>query len=122
MRINDAVYDIEVDMSRKSTFSFGFPLHHIKFLSFFIGLHLNFHSAYVVHCIMAKDLEAIKLQLGDKPYLFGDAPTAADASICPMLSGLQSIPLPTEVSNLIKSDDILTGYIARMRVALYHLP
>jgi len=71
---------------------------------------------------VAKDLEAIKLQLGDKPYLFGDAPTAADASICPMLSGLESIPLPTEVSNLVKGDDVLTGYIARMRAALYHLP
>ncbi len=71
---------------------------------------------------MAKDLEAIKLQLSDKLYLFGDAPTAADASVCPMLSGLASIPLPTEVSSLVKDDDILTGYIARMRQALYHVP
>lgn len=71
---------------------------------------------------VTKDLEAIKLQLGDKPYLFGDAPTAADASVCPMLSGLASIPLPTEVSNLVKGDDVLTGYIARMRAALYHFP
>ena len=70
----------------------------------------------------AKDLNAIKLQLGDKPYLFGNSPTAADASICPMLSGLVSIPLPTEVSNLVKNDAILTDYIARMRDALYHIP
>ena len=68
------------------------------------------------------DLEAIKLQLGDKPYLFGDAPTAADASVCPMLSGLASIPLPTEVSSLVKNDEVLTGYIARMRAALYQMP
>lgn len=71
---------------------------------------------------VALDLESIKLQLGEKPYLFGDAPTAADASICPMLSGLQSVALPTEVSNLVKGDDVLTGYITRMRDALYHLP
>lgn len=71
---------------------------------------------------VAKDLEAIKLQLGENPYLFGDAPTAADASVCPMLSGLASVPLPTEVSSLVKDDDILTGYIARMREALYHIP
>ncbi|HHI69447.1 MAG TPA: glutathione S-transferase family protein, partial [Rhodobacteraceae bacterium] len=71
---------------------------------------------------VAKDLHAIKLQLGDKPYLFGDAPTAADASVCPMLSGLVSIPLPTEVSNLVKNDAVLTDYIARMRAALYHIP
>ena len=71
---------------------------------------------------VANDLEAIKMQLGDKPYLFGDAPTAADASVCPMLSGLASIPLPTEVSSLVKNDDKLTGYIARMRQALYHIP
>jgi len=71
---------------------------------------------------VAKDLEAIKLQLGDRPYLFGDTPTAADASVCPMLSGLASIPLPTEVSNLVKGDDLLTGYIARMRATLYRMP
>ena len=71
---------------------------------------------------VAQDLEAIKLQLGENPYLFGDAPTAADASVCPMLSGLASVPLPTEVSSLVKDDDILTGYIARMREALYHIP
>ncbi len=71
---------------------------------------------------VAKDLEAIKLQLGDRSYLFGDAPTAADASVCPMLSGLASVPLPTEVSSLVKDDDMLTGYIARMREALYHIP
>lgn len=71
---------------------------------------------------VAKDLEAIKLQLGDKPYLFGDAPTAADASVCPMLSGLSTIPLPTEVSCLVKNDDMLMGYIGRMRDALFHFP
>ena len=71
---------------------------------------------------VAKDLHAIKLQLGDKPYLFGDSPTAADASVCPMLSGLVSIPLPTEVSNLVKNDAMLTDYIARMRDALYRIP
>ena len=71
---------------------------------------------------VTKDLEAIKLQLGDKPYLFGDTPTAADASICPMLSGLSTIPLPTEVSNLVKNDDVLMGYISRMSDALYHFP
>ncbi len=71
---------------------------------------------------VAKDLAAIKLQLGDKPYLFGDAPTAADASVCPVLSGLESIPLSTEVSNLVKEDKVLTDYIARMRAALYHMP
>lgn len=71
---------------------------------------------------VAKDLEAIKLQLSDKRYLFGDTPTAADASVCPMLSGLASIQLPTEVSNLVKKDDVLTAYIARMRAALYQIP
>ncbi|MCF6316010.1 MAG: glutathione S-transferase family protein [Marinosulfonomonas sp.] len=70
----------------------------------------------------AKDLEAIRLQMGDKSYLFGDASTAADASVCPMLSGLASVLLPTEVSSLVKDDDILTGYIARMRELLYHTP
>ena len=71
---------------------------------------------------VALDLTAIKLQLGDEAFLFGNTPTAADASICPMLSALTTIPLPTEVSNLVKNDDVLRGYIARMRDALYHLP
>ena len=69
---------------------------------------------------VALDLEAIKLQLADKPNLFGDTPTAADASICPMLSALTTIPLPTKVSTLVKKDDTLLAYIARVRAALYH--
>jgi len=68
------------------------------------------------------DLTAIKAQLADKPFLFGDKPTAAYASVCPILSGFASIPLPTEVSNLVKNDTALTDYIARMRTALYHMP
>lgn len=71
---------------------------------------------------VAKDLEAIKLQLGGNPYLFGNSPTAADASVCPILSGLASIQLPTEVSDLVKKDGALTAYIARMRAALYQIP
>lgn len=71
---------------------------------------------------VGKDLEAIRLQLGDKPYLFGDAPTAADASVCPMLTGLASVPLSTEVSDLVKGDAVLMAYTGRMREALYHMP
>jgi glutathione S-transferase len=71
---------------------------------------------------VALDLAAITIQLGDKPFLFGDAPTAADASIAPMLSGLQSVPIATPVSDLVKGNPAIIAYLGRMRAALYHLP
>ncbi len=64
------------------------------------------------------DLQAITTRLWHGRFLFGDHPTAADASVAPMLAGLRSTPGDTLIKTRIVQDDILCGYIDRCEKAL----
>lgn len=66
-----------------------------------------------------KDLTAIKNILGDKPYLFGDKPTAADASVIGILTNIATTPVPTLLSKRLKDDTTLTAYRNRGCAALF---
>lgn len=66
-----------------------------------------------------KDLIAIADILGDKPYLFGDAPTAADASVVPMLKSIAGSPTPTGLSERVNNDPVLKPYMDRGCAALF---
>lgn len=68
---------------------------------------------------LAQDLNALKTALGDKQFLFGDAPTAADASAGPMIAALSSGDIETRLSRLVNEDAALTAYRERVRAALY---
>ncbi|MBL4807679.1 MAG: glutathione S-transferase family protein [Rhodobacteraceae bacterium] len=60
-----------------------------------------------------KDISAIGVLLGDKPFLFGDKPTAADASAGPMLGGIMGSPTPTLLSERVNNDPNLVAYVER---------
>lgn len=66
-----------------------------------------------------RDLAAIRAALGEGPFLFGDAPTAADASVGPMLGSLRGGAVSTKLREMVAQDDALTAYLYRVRVALY---
>lgn len=66
-----------------------------------------------------KDIKAILTLLGDKPFLFGDAPTAADASAAPVLASMAGSPTETMLSKRINADAPLMAYLNRVREALY---
>ncbi len=66
-----------------------------------------------------KDIKAILMLLGDKPYLFGDTPTAADASAAPVLAAMAGSPTETMLSKRINADAPLMAYLNRVREALY---
>jgi len=66
-----------------------------------------------------KDLIAIADILGDKPFLFGDTPTAADASAVPMISSIHGSPTKTALSDRVKNDDRLMAYMNRGCEALF---
>jgi glutathione S-transferase len=68
------------------------------------------------------DLEAVRLQLGDKQFLFGDGPTAADASVGPMLHALGNSPVGTRLSKMMQEDTALQAYISRVTEAIYPDP
>jgi glutathione S-transferase len=46
------------------------------------------HSAEEAATLGRKDVEALAALLGDKPYLFGDAPCGADATLLAFVAGL----------------------------------
>lgn len=60
------------------------------------------------------DLEAISTRLWHGKFLFGDTPSAADASVAPMLAAALATPGNTPLRSLIKSNDVLCAYVARV--------
>lgn len=64
------------------------------------------------------DLRAITDQLGDRAFLFGDMPTAADASVGAILGGIIAAPVATPLSRRVSNDVTLTGYIDRCTKAM----
>lgn len=63
------------------------------------------------------DLKAITdLLMG--PFLFGDKPTAADASVAPQLAGMMATPVPTLLGDRLRGDQVLVDYVKRVQEAL----
>lgn len=59
------------------------------------------------------DLQAITTRLWHGPYLFGERPTAADASVAAMLSNMRATPGKTLLKMRVAEDEILCRYIDR---------
>lgn len=63
------------------------------------------------------DLSAIAIRVTGAPYLFGEKPTGADASVAAMLQAMAAPPKPTALSAEVKDNAVLADYIARMEAA-----
>ncbi len=68
---------------------------------------------------MEHDLNALTLTLGDRPYLFGARPTAADAATVPVLDMILRLPAPTGLRALAQARPSLQAYVTRARAVLY---
>lgn len=66
-----------------------------------------------------RDLIAIREVLGDKPFLFGDKPTAADFSTVPMLRASIVTPVEKPMARFIKGDPNLMAYVTRGTDSFY---
>ncbi len=66
-----------------------------------------------------RDMMAIREILGDKPFLFGDQPTAADYSVVPMLRAAIVTPVTKPLGQFIKDDPALMAYVTRGTDRLY---
>lgn len=64
------------------------------------------------------DLQAITTRLWHGKFLFGDRPTAADASVAPMLAGMRTTPGKTLIKTRIAEDEILCRYVDRAEDAI----
>lgn len=65
------------------------------------------------------DLDAIVARLWQNRFLFGNTPTAADASVGPMLSAALASPGKTAMSSRIRENAVLMGYIERVEEMLH---
>ena len=64
------------------------------------------------------DLQAITDHLGDRAFLFGDTPHAADASVGAILGAIMAAPAPTALSQRVNGDTLLAAYVARCEAAM----
>lgn len=64
------------------------------------------------------DLNAIANQLQGRPFLFGKAPTAADASVGAILGAITVAPVPTPLSQRVAGDAVLSTYVTRCEQAM----
>jgi len=68
---------------------------------------------------VAKDVSAFATLLGDKPFLHGDKPTGADASVVPLLRAQASFPQQNALGDLVLQNPALVDYIERGKAAMY---
>ena len=59
------------------------------------------------------DFIAIGNQLDGRAFLFGDKPTAADASVGAILGAIIVAPVPTPLSRRMAGDPVLSAYVTR---------
>lgn len=64
------------------------------------------------------DLQAIITRLWHGPFLFGNKPTAADASVAAMLANMRATPGKTTLKMRIAEDEVLCRYIDRASDAM----
>ena len=65
------------------------------------------------------DLQAIAVQLARKPYLFGDKPTVADASVASVLISCATEFFDTPLTKLVRGHTNLVAYMDRMKGAYF---
>lgn len=71
-------------------------------------------------CTLAEmDLDALVSVLGEGPWLFGARPSAADASVLPVLSMVDRLPGETALRRALRARQSLMDYVARGRETLY---
>ena len=66
-----------------------------------------------------EDIPAAMALLGGKPFIFGDTPTAADASAAPMIGAIATLPTDTPLRKRVVEDADLMAYLARVKAAVY---
>ena len=68
---------------------------------------------------LSVDLKTLEDTLDVRPYLFGDAPTAADAAAVPVLDMIRNLPCDTGLRRLVRGNTALSDYARRGREAMY---
>ena len=82
-----------------------------------LGLHsqgIGRHSRRERMQLAARDIQSVASVLGDKPFLFGDAPTATDASAYGVIVSCSTRFFESELPRLVERHPALVKYLGRM--------
>lgn len=79
---------------------------------------LGRHTQEELYALGRADLRAIALQLGSRPYFFGDGPTTIDAIAYGFLANLFFVPIETELKQIGLEFDNLRLYCERLGAGL----
>ncbi len=83
------------------------------------GHGMGRHTAEEVYRIGVADMKAVSDFLGDKPFLFGDRPTTADATVYAYLANLIQAPVESSARDYGLSRDNLVRYCERMNARFF---
>jgi glutathione S-transferase len=83
------------------------------------GQGLGRHGEVEIAELAGRSLESLSVFLGDKPYLMGETPCGADASVFGMLSGILTPFFETRLREAALRHENLTAYVARMMQRYY---
>jgi glutathione S-transferase len=78
------------------------------------GHGLGRHSRPEIERLALRDLEALGAILGDKPFILGETPCAADASVFAFTSALSPTLFDTPLRTALEARPNLVAYVARM--------
>lgn len=76
---------------------------------------LGRHSPQEINTLAVRALESVAAILGDQPYLMGDAPCGADATLCAFAMGLLCPHFDTPLRKTVEKLPNLVSYVDRMR-------
>ncbi len=80
------------------------------------------HTTGNVHANGRADLDALSALLGDRPYLFGDAPTSYDAGLFGTLANVLAYPKESPVAKHARGKKNLVAYVERVTAAYWATP
>jgi len=78
------------------------------------------HAKDEIVALAVRDIDAVAAILGDQPYLMGDAPCAADATVFAWMAGVLCPAFETPIRTAAERHANLTAYVERMKRA--HFP
>lgn len=84
-----------------------------------LGVGLGRHSDVEATALAVRSLAALAAILEDKPYLFGDRPCGADATVFAMLAGLLTPYFPSELRRRAEGFGTLVAYVDRLMAQVY---
>lgn len=79
---------------------------------------LGRHTREELYAMGRADLRAVAVQLGSRPYFFGDGPTTIDAIAYGFLANLLFVPVETELKQIGLEYDNLRLYCERLAAGL----